>query len=97
VKAGVISRAPGPKGFYVLGRHAGRQAPAKKLKTSGQALNVKAQRQRSLDLLNSFSHDTPKPLGVHWNSVGKLVSHGYLRRTKDGYLRTAKVYEVTPS
>jgi hypothetical protein len=97
VQAGVISRAPGVKGFYVLG-HTARHAPTKKAKkTGGITLTVKAQRQRSLDLLNAFSTETPKPLGALWNSAGKLISHGYLKRTKDGYLRTAKVYEVQPS
>jgi len=60
---------------------------------------VRAQRARSAEFLARLSTETPvdlKAIGVNGQSVGiaPLMNAGYVRKTKHGYLRTAKVFHV---
>jgi hypothetical protein len=55
---------------------------------------VAATRQATAALLMKFDTAEPRPssLAEKPNSLGVLVSRGYLRKTNDGYLRTAKEF-----
>lgn len=61
----------------------------------GSASNLRKRREKSAQLLARFDSTEPRPSSVMGNSIhglGPLVRRGYLEKTDDGYIRTAKAY-----
>jgi hypothetical protein len=99
LKARVIAKQGG--GRYALA--GSRRAATTARKTTTKRHNKKggpklrAQRQASLDLLNTFDTKEPRAFKGHSGKIGKLIAHGYLSRsTAGGYLRTNKAFQVAP-
>jgi len=55
---------------------------------------LRAQRQTTADRLATFDLVTPRP--SPGATAGALVRRGYLKKKGDGYVRTAKAYDVVP-
>ena len=68
-----------------------------KKRTPGYSVNLRAQRERSADLLAQFDTTTPKmpPAAMKPGAVGVYVRRGYLRKKDTGYIRTAKAFSVS--
>ena len=76
-------------------RAAGRRQQAPR--GSGVA-KLRIQRQRSADFLSQFDPQVPKTqanLPIKIRSMGSLVRRGYLKPKGDGWIRTAKPYDVS--
>ncbi len=72
-----------------------RHAKGTTRKKSGPKL--RAQRTKSLKILERFDQTEARPWPGHPGKIGQLISRGYLTRTPDGYLRTNKEYQVNPA
>jgi hypothetical protein len=81
-------------------RHGGTRATAgrPKKKKVVDAAAIRARRKRTLALLDTLSTTTPRPIpGGHTgrkNPIGTLLRHGLIKRSGDGYIRTAKPFTV---
>jgi len=53
---------------------------------------VKARRQRTADLLSTFDLHKPKSSAGMHRQFGVLIQHGYVKKVRDGYVRTAKPF-----
>lgn len=53
----------------------------------------RAQRQRIADYLATFDLVTPRPVTARYGT-GPLVKGGFLKRKRNGYVRTPKPYAV---
>lgn len=62
-------------------------------KTSGRTKANQQRRARSAAYLKKFDTKTPRPNGGN-RGVSILIARGYLRKKGDGYIRTAKPFEV---
>jgi hypothetical protein len=70
------------------------QTAANRRKQRGDwAARKRAQRQRIADYLATFDLVTPRPLTAK-HGTGPLVRGGYLKRKRNGYVRTPKPYAV---
>jgi hypothetical protein len=94
------------KARWVLGTSGKKTAApsnGKKRKTLTRTVDVRAQRERSAKWLAHYNATTPVttyPKGMPSGTIGVYVRRGYLKRsgylkrTDNGYLRTAKVFAV---
>jgi len=60
---------------------------------------ILAQRARTIKLLDSFDRTTPRePTDLPHGARGltPFVNHGYLKKKRGGYIRTAKAYAANP-
>jgi hypothetical protein len=69
------------------------QAPAKKQPGPFSAKH-KAQRAKSAALLAKYDPETPRPSTILGHAAGVMVRRGYLAKKDDGYIRTAKPFEI---
>jgi hypothetical protein len=74
--------------------HAPAEHKSKKRKVATPMSAIRKQRARSAAALAHFNQTTATKAGKFGNLIGPLVRRGYLRKTADGYLRTAKVFQV---
>lgn len=59
---------------------------------------LRARRAKTLAFLDTFDTKEPKTLDSKTSGkIAKLLAHGYLTRTSEGYLRTNKEFQVNPS
>ena len=59
---------------------------------------IRARRKRTAAFLDSLSTTTPKQAkmnGVPGGAIGTLLRHGFIKRSGDGYIRTAKPFSLT--
>jgi hypothetical protein len=68
--------------------------PAPKKRGRPRKRTLKQQRQQSADFLAQFSATEPRNGTGSLHGFGSLVRRGYLKRRKDGYVRTEKEYVV---
>jgi hypothetical protein len=80
-----IGQAPPPRG-----RHATKRARAPKTQSVS---NITRQRQLSFDHLAQYDRHEPRTI-PGFNALGPLVRRGYLRKTRGGYVRTAKEFNL---
>lgn len=80
---------------WVLATHRpGKAKKAKAPKRGGYSKDaVVARRQQTATLLASFDRDEPRPM-ANPRQAGVLIQHGYLKAKGDGFLRTAKEFQV---
>lgn len=52
------------------------------------------QREATAALLSGLDTTEPRPLADGARGIGPLIRHGYIRKKGDGYIRTAKPYQV---
>jgi len=83
--------------------HKAKASHAKKKKTAMTRTTIRAQRERTAQVLDLFDPKTPRAaaevaqhLGLSYMQIGlgPLVHRKYLKRKGDGYVRTAKAYHV---
>jgi hypothetical protein len=88
------------KARWVLGTSGKKTAApsnGKKRKNPTRTVDVRAQRERSAKWLAHYNTTTPVPTypkGMPSGTIGVYVRRGYLKRTDNGYVRTAKVFAV---
>lgn len=93
---------PGPLQGAVLLDQARRARYIKHGRRTGPQTNKKisAQRQRTADLLAGLNPTTPTLTAemdpVARRGIGSMVRRGYVKRKGDGYVRTAKAFDVDP-